>query len=150
MCEKNIYFFPTLSIYLSVTAGTSCAHAWWSQNWGRVSEELLIRWGYFSSSLEKDSRRAGGRGEGCERPCASVWRSRQRPQSRGRSVLPCLFPGFFLLLELVRICKNFLYRLRVWVQQKESLEDVRVHYGEGNGTPLQYSCLANPMDRRAW
>ena len=22
--------------------------------------------------------------------------------------------------------------------------------GEGNGTPLQYSCLVNPMDRRAW
>ena len=22
--------------------------------------------------------------------------------------------------------------------------------GEGNGTPLQYSCLANPMDRGAW
>ena len=22
--------------------------------------------------------------------------------------------------------------------------------GEGNGTPLQYSCLENPMDRRAW
>ena len=21
---------------------------------------------------------------------------------------------------------------------------------EGNGTPLQYSCLANPMDRGAW
>ena len=21
---------------------------------------------------------------------------------------------------------------------------------DGNGTPLQYSCLANPMDRRAW
>ena len=21
---------------------------------------------------------------------------------------------------------------------------------EGNGTPLQYSCLENPMDRRAW
>ena len=24
------------------------------------------------------------------------------------------------------------------------------HYGEGNGTPLQHSCLENPMDRRAW
>ena len=24
------------------------------------------------------------------------------------------------------------------------------HVGEGNGTPLQYSCLENPMDRRAW
>ena len=23
-------------------------------------------------------------------------------------------------------------------------------YGEGNGTPLQYSCLENPMDRGAW
>ena len=23
-------------------------------------------------------------------------------------------------------------------------------YGEGNGTPLQYSCLENPRDRGAW
>ena len=23
-------------------------------------------------------------------------------------------------------------------------------YGEGNGNPLQYSCLENSMDRRAW
>ena len=23
-------------------------------------------------------------------------------------------------------------------------------YGEGNGTPLQYSCLENPMDGEAW
>ena len=27
---------------------------------------------------------------------------------------------------------------------------VVVTYGEGNGTPLQYSCLANPMDGGAW
>ena len=26
----------------------------------------------------------------------------------------------------------------------------KVHLGEGNGTPLQYSCLENPMDRGAW
>ena len=26
---------------------------------------------------------------------------------------------------------------------------LRVH-GEGNGTPLQYSCLENPMDGGAW
>ena len=24
------------------------------------------------------------------------------------------------------------------------------HHGEGNGTPLQHSCLENPMDRGAW
>ena len=23
-------------------------------------------------------------------------------------------------------------------------------FGEGNGTPLQYSCLENPMDEGAW
>ena len=22
--------------------------------------------------------------------------------------------------------------------------------GEGNGNPVQYSCLGNPMDKRAW
>ena len=25
-----------------------------------------------------------------------------------------------------------------------------MHFGEGNGTPLQYSCLENPMDGGAW
>ena len=26
----------------------------------------------------------------------------------------------------------------------------RIFRGEGNGNPLQYSCLENPMDRGAW
>ena len=26
----------------------------------------------------------------------------------------------------------------------------RISPGEGNGNPLQYSCLENPMDRGAW
>ena len=26
----------------------------------------------------------------------------------------------------------------------------RVGFGEGDGTPLQYSCLENPMDGGAW
>ena len=25
-----------------------------------------------------------------------------------------------------------------------------IAFGEGNGNPLQYSCLENPMDRGAW
>ena len=25
-----------------------------------------------------------------------------------------------------------------------------ISFGEGNGTPLQYSCLENPMDGGAW
>ena len=31
--------------------------------------------------------------------------------------------------------------------EKENLESIN---GEGNGTPLQYSCLEKPMDREAW
>ena len=27
---------------------------------------------------------------------------------------------------------------------------IEMHIGEGNGTPLQYSCLENPMDGGAW
>ena len=35
--------------------------------------------------------------------------------------------------------------------QKEAIYwELRGHQGEGNGTPLQYSCLENPMDRGAW
>ena len=29
-------------------------------------------------------------------------------------------------------------------------EYVKAVYGEGNGNPLQYSCLENPMDGGAW
>ena len=28
--------------------------------------------------------------------------------------------------------------------------DLLTPFGEGNGNPLQYSCLENPMDREAW
>jgi len=28
--------------------------------------------------------------------------------------------------------------------------DLGLNCGEGNGNPLQYSCLASPMDRGAW
>jgi len=28
--------------------------------------------------------------------------------------------------------------------------DLAMLVGEGDGTPLQYSCLENPMDREAW
>ena len=30
------------------------------------------------------------------------------------------------------------------------LDDIKPHDGEGNGNPLQYSCLENPMDGGAW
>ena len=29
-------------------------------------------------------------------------------------------------------------------------EKTKGRFGEGNGNPLQYSCLGNPMDRGTW
>ena len=36
------------------------------------------------------------------------------------------------------------------VQSKYKICISLSHFGEGNGTPLQYSCLENPMDGGAW
>ena len=32
----------------------------------------------------------------------------------------------------------------------EPIPSLVIYFGEGNGTPLQYSCLENPMDGGAW
>ena len=36
------------------------------------------------------------------------------------------------------------------ISVREALRNARARFGEGNGTPLQYFCLENPMDRGAW
>ena len=42
----------------------------------------------------------------------------------------------------------------LWIQKSEidasSIPRSRRFPGEGHGNPFQYSCLENPMDRRAW
>ena len=30
------------------------------------------------------------------------------------------------------------------------IQEANIYRGEGNGNPLQYSCLDNPVDGRAW
>ena len=40
--------------------------------------------------------------------------------------------------------------LNLSILTKSNSAELRVVVGEGNGTPLQYSCLENPMDRGAW
>ena len=37
-----------------------------------------------------------------------------------------------------------------WVQSLGPIPGSRRSPGGGNGNPLQYSCLENPMDRGAW
>ena len=44
------------------------------------------------------------------------------------------------------------YIIHAWLPSKQQFNwgDVYSWFGEGNGTPLQYSCLENPMDGGAW
>ena len=40
---------------------------------------------------------------------------------------------------------------KVWdVGSLDENKELMQNIGEGNGTPLQYSCLENPMGRGAW
>ena len=34
--------------------------------------------------------------------------------------------------------------------QRDNIQLLFLLYGQGNGTPLQYSCLENPMDGGSW
>ena len=51
-----------------------------------------------------------------------------------------------IILCLYRLCfSKFLSN-----ESKAIFRGLVVRDGEGNGTPLQYSCLENPMDEGAW
>ena len=46
--------------------------------------------------------------------------------------------------------KKILYRLLLNMPLLQYLQGIITFDGEGNGTPLQFSCLENPMDVGAW
>ena len=55
------------------------------------------------------------------------------------------------------MCKDWLYLLSLWrcLLKTDMTEELHFHFslscvGEGNGNPLQYSCLENPRDGGAW
>ena len=56
---------------------------------------------------------------------------------------------FILLTKSIHIYISFKYTDNSHVKSKKYNKLVNVT-GEGNGTPLQHSCLENPMYRGAW
>ena len=42
------------------------------------------------------------------------------------------------------------FGLRTFLEETFEKSLARLPHGEGNSTPLQYSCLENPMDGGAW
>ena len=66
--------------------------------------------------------------------CQQIWETQQWPQGWKRSV--------FIAIPKKAMPKN--------VQNTAQLNSSHMLAREGNGNPLQYSCLENPMDRGPW
>ena len=45
---------------------------------------------------------------------------------------------------------NVATNVLLWARNVLDLEPLHIIFEEGNGTPLQYSCLENPMGGGAW
>ena len=68
--------------------------------------------------------------------------------------------GLNVCVPLKLICWNLILNVMIFGGRTLGFEDralmsgisavIKETPGEGNGTPLQYSCLANPMDGGAW
>ena len=63
----------------------------------------------------------------------------------------------FAVLGITGVSGTLLHRSLLWslspnteTLEKKKLCILDLRTGEGNGTPLQYSCLENPMDGGAW
>ena len=68
-------------------------------------------------------------------------KNKREMDTLGRTWNKCFFSTTYKSKALVRLEAKQLFK---------KLSQYYKFYGEGNGTPLQYSCLENPMDGRAW
>ena len=71
------------------------------------------------------------------------------------SGLPCPPPGDLLNLgiespSLMSLALAGWFFTTSATREVQNYQDIGLINGEGNGTPLQYSCLDNPMDGGAW
>ena len=102
--------------------------------------------------------------------CQQIWKTQQWPQDWKRSVfIPIPKKGnvkecsnYLTILLISHANKVMLKILQVRLQQyvNHEIPDIQAGFRkyrgtrdqirEGNGTPLQYSCLENPMGRGAW
>ena len=61
-----------------------------------------------------------------------------------------LVPGPGIEPRLPALAGRFFTISTTWEAQTSLYVALYILFGEGNGTPLQYSCLENPMDGGAW
>ena len=67
-----------------------------------------------------------------------------------------LLSRFFFVLDVqhfdpeMSAVEILLFILQKFISFLDAQDDVLIKFRKFNGSPLQYSCLENPMDRKAW
>ena len=60
------------------------------------------------------------------------------------------FSGLIVSLMREITLKRKIYEIKTTGKPVTGWQAIASCLGEGNGNPLQYSCLENPMDEEAW
>ena len=81
---------------------------------------------------------------------SSYWKSLRRPPYLNRTVITLHSYTLKFSSKLSSLPAEFMSTFKSSVLRKGTFVSFAYAIGEGNGNPLQYSCLANPMDGGAW
>ena len=90
-----------------------------------------------SAGKAKETARAFERITGCPVGWAEGRAVRERVRTQ---IIKAVWPVAKILALIINVMENWYFKLG----------RVASLHGEGKGTPLQYSCLENPMDGGAW
>ena len=83
-------------------------------------------------------------------PAALCVVPRAPPADRLSPRCPGVWPGHWLCGLLASLVAQSVKSLTAMQETWVSIPGLERSPGEGNGNPLQYSCLENPMDRFSW
>ena len=109
-----------------------------------MTEDETVGWHHWLDGHEFEQAPGVDDGQG-SLACCSPWDCKESDTTEWLN-------WTFVFLCIYAFCwGKYLYNwsIYMWPTQK-SFKSTSLDTGEGNGTPLQYSCLENPMDRGAW
>ena len=119
----------------------------WRQQEKGITEEKIVEWHYQLNGLEFEQALGDGRQRSLA--CCSPWDSQESsPTPEFKSIHSSMLSFLYIQLSHPYMTTGKTIALTRW---KFLLKNILVPSsgitGEGNGNPLQYSCLENPRDR---
>ena len=114
----------------------------WRQEEMGMTEDEMVRWHHWLNGHKFEQALGDGEGQG-SLVCCRPW-GRKDSDTTERLNNNNLFNGASLVAQMVKVKNLPTCRVLGLISGSQRSS------GEGNGNPLQYSCLENSMDRGAW